>query len=302
MNDQSEDSSVNAPGDAAPSGSVTPTTAPAGNRNRWARPVILTVILAAAAAAYVFVQRTGADFPDWGRDLDAALKRAREEHRPLLAYFVRSTNAEDVKWMANSTLARKDNRNAINDARFVRVLVETSVKSDLASRYGLKKLPTMMVLSSEGVEHKRSDKRIGEIPFRRDFLEPSYEGWETDLEAALTRGRREGVCVLVLFTGEPSSPKARRLFYAGLTSSPVQGAVEQTGCIRVRAALPGKQPLEHPSARAHELRALPTLVLIPQPGEPRKAEGFLTPGEILEFLNPPEPPARRADHPIPAGG
>ncbi len=142
-------------------------------KDRWIRLGFLAVVVVAVGAIYL-VQRRGPALKGWNPGLNAALEQAGRENRRLLVFFMYSPPSEAARRMAATTLAQAQNRQAIEKGRFVRVKVPvSSLQSELARQYKLKSLPTMMVLDSDGIERNRREGFIGEVAFRRGFLDLS---------------------------------------------------------------------------------------------------------------------------------
>jgi len=140
-------------------------------RDRWIKIGFLAVFILAATAIWYW-HRQPPTMKGWGRDLDAALKRAAAERRQLLVFFISSPPSATTRKMVSTTLAVPGNRKAIKQGRFITVAVEVdSLKSQPAETYKLNKLPTMVLLSSQGVELNRREGFIGEVDFRNGFLD-----------------------------------------------------------------------------------------------------------------------------------
>ena len=132
----------------------------------------LAVGIAVAAGAYFHFQRGGAILKNWPTDLDKVLKQAKAEDRQVLALFISSPPGQVTHRMARTTLKKPQNKRAIVTGRFLRVKVTVeTLKSDLARRYRIRKLPTMLILSPGGQEQNRREGMIGEVPFRQGFLD-----------------------------------------------------------------------------------------------------------------------------------
>ncbi len=130
------------------------------------------IVLLIAVVAVLIIQRRGPQQKGWSEDLPAALERARKMNRPLLVFFTSSPMGATTRRMFATTLAQPANKKAIASGRFIRVKVSVdSLKSERAKKYRLKSLPTMLVLDSQGYENNRREGFVGEVPFRRGFLD-----------------------------------------------------------------------------------------------------------------------------------
>ena len=142
-------------------------------RDRRVKLGFLAVLLVVGAVVWLIQRRPPAALTKgWPDDLDKALAQAGSENRPILAFFTGQPLSATARWLLRGTLARPENKKAIAKGRFikVRVALDRSLTSELAQRYQIKSLPTMLVLEPDGKERNRRTGRIGEVSFRNDFL------------------------------------------------------------------------------------------------------------------------------------
>ena len=132
----------------------------------------IVAAIAICVAVYFYIQRGRMILRSWPSDLEKALQQARSEDRRPLLLFMSSPPSETTRQMAGTTLKKAHNRKAIAEGKFipVKVVLDTSLKSDLARRHKIRKLPTMLILSPAGEELNRREGMIGEMQFRQDFL------------------------------------------------------------------------------------------------------------------------------------
>jgi len=132
----------------------------------------LVAAIAMGVGVYFYLQRGRMILRTWSTDLERARRQAKSEDRRLLLFFMSSPPGETTRRMAGTTLKKPRNRKAIAEGKFIPVKVEldTSLKGDLARRYRIRKLPTMLILSPAGEELNRREGMIGEVPFRKGFL------------------------------------------------------------------------------------------------------------------------------------
>ena len=142
-------------------------------RDRWVK-IGFIVLLIVAAAVILMLQRRGLAIKDWGKDLDAALRQAKAEDRPVVVFFVNRPPSNTATTIRKH-IRQPANQQALKDGKFIPVIVElsSSLDSDIAKRYQVRELPTLMVLTSRGKERNRSVGNLGEVPFREQFLEYS---------------------------------------------------------------------------------------------------------------------------------
>lgn len=124
-------------------------------------------------AAVVFYLQVKPPKGIWSQDFPQALREAKAQNRRLLVFFTSSPPGETARQIDRTTLRKAHNLQAIRDGNFlcVRVTLETSLDSQTARRYRIRKLPTMVILSPEAVELNRREGMIGEVPFRQGFLD-----------------------------------------------------------------------------------------------------------------------------------
>ena len=153
---------------ASPPPERAPGAKPVDPSERWVKRGFLAVFLVAAAIILYF-QLRGTDLPDtWGRDLPAALAKARSADPPKnVVVFVKSFPAgENDNWMVTNTLKKNDRFLK----SFVRVQLTLDRDAGWAKKYGVTTTPTMLVLSADGERFHRHSGRIGEVDFRKQFL------------------------------------------------------------------------------------------------------------------------------------
>ncbi len=134
--------------------------------------VIFVVILIAAGFAIYMMQHKGLKLKGWNTSIDKALVQAKTERRKVLVLFVSDSPSSTARRITTTTLAVKQNRQAIEKGKFIKVLIEIdSPNSELATRFKIKQFPTMLILSRYGRELNRREGFIGEVPFRDGFLD-----------------------------------------------------------------------------------------------------------------------------------
>jgi hypothetical protein len=139
-------------------------------RDRRIRLAFLALTVVLVTLIY-FRQRAGLSLPGWGNDLSAALTQAAAENRPVLAFFVSSPPSHTSRELTKTTIPKNDE--AIEKGRFIKVMVKVKnlAHSEWAVRYKIASLPTMLVIGSDGVEKNRREGFIGELEFRKGFLD-----------------------------------------------------------------------------------------------------------------------------------
>ena len=109
---------------------------------------------------------------DWPKGLPEKLQQAKQEDRRVLAFFVAHPPGQTTRQMVRTTLAKRKNRDAITEGNYIRVRqqLDESLDSELAQRYQITRLPTMLILAPDGTELNRREGFVGEVEFRTAFL------------------------------------------------------------------------------------------------------------------------------------
>ena len=157
------------------SGNTNSGTAPSARKpDSRAKVVFLAIVIAVAVAIYLWLQRSP-DLLGWPGDIDAALAEARKTDRKVLALFTSDPPSYTARRLAETTLTKGHNRQALADGKFlcVHTKVDSALTGKTARRFGLTKLPTTLILSPTGIELNRREGMIGEVPFRHGFLDCS---------------------------------------------------------------------------------------------------------------------------------
>ena len=103
-------------------------------------------------------------------DLDKALTRAKKRNHSLLVFFTGNPLHDDARKMLKTTLQQPANMQAMKDDELIKAIVIKDLDSDLARRYKVKSVPTMLLLSPNGKERNRREGFIEGTPFRTGFL------------------------------------------------------------------------------------------------------------------------------------
>jgi len=143
----------------------------AGRSDRWVKIGFLVVAVVIGTVIYLYLQNDTL-LKGWPEDLSAALADAKQTNRRVLVVFVSNPPNADAVENAKYALGKPQNQQAIQDGKFARVKVTVnSLDSDLARRYNLNRLPTMMILAPDGSELNRREGIVGEVPFVHGFLD-----------------------------------------------------------------------------------------------------------------------------------
>lgn len=153
-----------------PSSPATPAAGPSKG-DRKVKLIFLAVAIVAAGIIYWMQKGAPEITGNWPSDLPKVLEQAKKENRKVMALFTESTPGEDEREMAKGTLSKAANRQALEEGKFLCARVNVpSLSSDEARKYAIQKLPTWIVMDSDGHELNRRVGVIGEMEFRNGFL------------------------------------------------------------------------------------------------------------------------------------
>ena len=128
--------------------------------DRLVKTAFLVAIVAGAVVIY-FHQRKPAQL-DWSRRPTETLEKARKTNRPVVLFFVAETQNEETRRMIETSLKHDIVKSELAERKYLTAVVEdTSMKSDLARRYGVTKLPCLVTLSAAGELRRRNSGYIG---------------------------------------------------------------------------------------------------------------------------------------------
>ena len=113
---------------------------------------------------------------DWADDLGTALEQAGREGRRVLVFFMHSPPGQTERWLVSNTIPK--NAKHIKNGSYITVKASVSrnLKDELAQRYGIREVPTLMILDSQGREIARRTGKVGETDFGRFLLDPNSPG------------------------------------------------------------------------------------------------------------------------------
>ena len=139
--------------------------------DRWVK--IGFLLAAFTVIVIVSVKMRNPTIPGWRTDLEQAIKQARLENRKIVIFFMSKPPGATDRWIQDNILNKKNNRNAISEGNYLAVTTQLSpaLDSELAKRYKITKLPTLLLLDPEGRELNRREKTVGEVEFRNGFLD-----------------------------------------------------------------------------------------------------------------------------------
>jgi zona occludens toxin (predicted ATPase) len=137
------------------------------------RLILLLLILAVAAGIYWYHQRP-LSIDGWDADIDAAMKQAKEEQRPVVIFFVGRTPSQIARDITKKVIPKDGNKKALAEGKFIKVIVaiDSGLKCDIAKKYKLVTLPTLIAFDPTGTEYNRLEgtNAKNEVGFRDKLL------------------------------------------------------------------------------------------------------------------------------------
>ncbi len=143
-------------------------------RDRRVKVVFVVVFIVAAAVIFQW-QRRGASLTDaWTSDLEAALTKGREENRLVALFIMAEAQNEATSRMIRKSLNHKIVRDQLGRTKplTVAVVIESDLKGDLAGKYKVEELPTLIVFSPDGKILHRKRGYVGPAEVSRLLTPP----------------------------------------------------------------------------------------------------------------------------------
>jgi hypothetical protein len=143
-------------------------------KDRRVKIAFLAVTVIAVALVY-YNQRNPPVLPLWSEDLSGSLRAAEAQKRKVIVLFLPAVLGEaDRRWLVGNTIEKNEGR--IDKGQFLRVKIAVSADVDIAPvrDYGIKEVPTILMLGPDGKEVKRlqgSQGRIAETDFTTFLVE-----------------------------------------------------------------------------------------------------------------------------------
>jgi len=145
---------------------------PRSRQDRWVKLGFLLVAIATVAVIW-WIQRNPPMLADWADDLSTALDQARREDRRVLVFFMHSPPGQTERWLVSNTIPKNDKHIKGGNYIAVKASVSKNLKDELAEQYGIREVPTLLILDPQGKEIGRRTGRVGEIDFGRFLREPN---------------------------------------------------------------------------------------------------------------------------------
>ena len=134
--------------------------------NKSLRPVwgIFFILCAVVAVALLAKALRPKEIIPWRHDFAAATAEAREANKPVFAYFTASW-CGPCQSLKHTTWADKDVEAALQD--YVPARVDVDRAPELAEKYGVRAVPTFVVMRADGQPTRQTDGALGPAEFLR---------------------------------------------------------------------------------------------------------------------------------------
>jgi hypothetical protein len=144
-------------------------------KDRRGKAVFIVLAVGIAMAVYFGFGRGQGLLPDWPTNVDQALTQAKTEDRRVLALFLAIPPDETTGRLVRDTISREPNPQNISKGRFivVKVKVDTAAQDATSKRFGITRLPTVLILGPDGTELNRREgsAALGQLPFSNGFMD-----------------------------------------------------------------------------------------------------------------------------------
>ena len=134
--------------------------------NKSLRPVwgIFFILCAVVAVALIAKALRPKEIIPWRDDFAAATAEAREANKPVFAYFTASW-CGPCQTLKSTTWADRDVEAALRD--YVPARVDVDRHPELADKYGVRAVPTFVVMNADGPPTKQTDGALPPAEFLR---------------------------------------------------------------------------------------------------------------------------------------
>jgi len=144
-------------------------------KDRLGKTVFVLLAVGIGLAVYFGYGRGQTLLPSWPTDIDQALAQAKTEDRRIVALFLTMPPDETTVRLVHDTISKEPNPQNLDKGRFLRVRVKVgSVANDATcKRFGVTRLPTLLILGPDGKELNRREgsATLGQMPFSEGFLD-----------------------------------------------------------------------------------------------------------------------------------
>ncbi len=150
-----------------PAGKTSASSPRGGARHDRLVKLAFTAVIMLGAAYLIYHDHTHTKLSGWRTDLQAALKQAARENRPVVVLAYDSATDYTFGRM-QEVVSKKENIKAMDDMNAIRVSSRLSTED--ARKYGVVKYPASLLLNSQGEMVAAWTGFIGEMDYRHKFL------------------------------------------------------------------------------------------------------------------------------------
>lgn len=142
----------------------TPASGDPPKKDNRIRTIFIVVLVVVAAGVYL-IQRRPAERADWPVGDERTLQAAKAENRPVVLFFKPDSADATADRMVTHVFDKSMAIAALKKGNYVTAIVPMNLRNPppLAKTYGIKELPTLLKLSSTGVEQARKSGYMGEV-------------------------------------------------------------------------------------------------------------------------------------------
>jgi hypothetical protein len=144
-------------------------------KDRRGKVVFALLAVGIALAIYFGYGRGQTLLPNWPTDIVEALAQAKAEDRRVVALFLSIPPDETTTRLVQDTITREPNPQSLSTGRFlvVKVKVGSAAKDAACKRFGVTRLPTLLILGPDGMELNRREgpATLGQTQFSNGFLD-----------------------------------------------------------------------------------------------------------------------------------
>lgn len=138
------------------------------------------LIVAIGVMVWIYsIQKRDPKMPGWGTRLDRALKVAASNDTKVVVAFTHSPMRRADKLLVTKALTWGTSRQVLAELKYQRVHLTDKYNRSEMDKYGIRKLPTVILLDSSGNELKRHEGFMTDLTFCNDILGKSASGIST---------------------------------------------------------------------------------------------------------------------------
>jgi len=139
------------------------------SKDRWVKLGFLVAALVAATVVYT-MQREDPKLPGWGSNLKAALAQAREDDTKVVVLMTTKPMSHAGRKLVTRSLKMPKAIKVLAHLGFPKVHLDSKRNKAEMAQYDVNRLPTLLLLHSDGEVLKKHEGYMSDINFCNDFL------------------------------------------------------------------------------------------------------------------------------------